>query len=410
MEKEEFKQLQQSTEAALKKIAEDVKGYAERGSEEIKRVGAISAEVNGKLGELTSASVKLGSELAEIKGRVLEIEQKGVTRGQPERTESNGEMVVKSAEYAHMVKSGDFSRMSPVAVKGFGRKAAITTATAGSSLVVNDRVPGIYVEPERALRIRDLLPVISTSSNAIEFAKEVLGSNTDWQAAPQYSSPNHENVAKKELKVEFGLETEAVRTIAGWIPASRQILADASALAGYINTRLTHGVKLEEDEQLLNGSGTGGDLNGLITQATAYNEAVSGSGDTILDTLLRAIAQSAGYEYSPDGIVISKTDWYNMLLLKDQEGRYLFGDPSGTTVPRVWGLNTVATAAMADSGFLVGAFQQGATLFDREQATVRIAEQHSDFFVKNMVVVLGEERLALVVYSGRAFVKGNFES
>ena len=38
------------------------------------------------------------------------------------------------------------------------------------------------------------------------------------------------------------------------------------------------------------------------------------------------------------------------------------------------------------------------------EAQVRVAEQHDDFFVKNMVVILAEERLALTLYRPEAFV------
>ena len=43
--------------------------------------------------------------------------------------------------------------------------------------------------------------------------------------------------------------------------------------------------------------------------------------------------------------------------------------------------------------FLIGAFGLGAQLYDRQQASIRVAEQHADFFVRNAVVILAEERL-----------------
>jgi hypothetical protein len=44
---------------------------------------------------------------------------------------------------------------------------------------------------------------------------------------------------------------------------------------------------------------------------------------------------------------------------------------------------------------------------DREDAIVRVAEQHADFFVRNIVVILVEERLAIVIQQGAAMVYGN---
>jgi hypothetical protein len=45
-----------------------------------------------------------------------------------------------------------------------------------------------------------------------------------------------------------------------------------------------------------------------------------------------------------------------------------------------------------------GAFQLSAALWDREQATVRVAEQHSDFFVRNMVVIWPRSASRSTVY------------
>ena len=58
----------------------------------------------------------------------------------------------------------------------------------------------------------------------------------------------------------------------------------------------------------------------------------------------------------------------------------------------------------------MGAFGTGAQLYDRQQANIRVSEQHSDFFVRNAVVILAEQRLALAVKRPEAFVKDTFNS
>jgi hypothetical protein len=44
-----------------------------------------------------------------------------------------------------------------------------------------------------------------------------------------------------------------------------------------------------------------------------------------------------------------------------------------------------------------------AQVWDRMAAQLLIADQHSDFFVRNMYVLLAEERLGLAVYRPAAF-------
>ena len=72
------------------------------------------------------------------------------------------------------------------------------------------------------------------------------------------------------------------------------------------------------------------------------------------------------------------------------------------------GRSGLATQAIAVDKFLTGAFRLGAQVFDRWQARVEVATENEDDFVKNLVTILAEERLALAVYRPEAFVKGAF--
>jgi len=79
-------------------------------------------------------------------------------------------------------------------------------------------------------------------------------------------------------------------------------------------------------------------------------------------------------------------------------------------VPRLFWTAVVDTSALVSGVALIGAFALGAYLWDRELATVRISEHHEDFFIKNLVCVLAEERLALTTFRPQAFVKIDFDS
>jgi HK97 family phage major capsid protein len=83
-------------------------------------------------------------------------------------------------------------------------------------------------------------------------------------------------------------------------------------------------------------------------------------------------------------------------------------NPAGNLPPMLWGRPVVESDAMPEDQFLVGAFRLAATLFDREQATIAISTEDRDNFIKNMVTILCEERLALAVARPAAFVHGGF--
>jgi HK97 family phage major capsid protein len=52
---------------------------------------------------------------------------------------------------------------------------------------------------------------------------------------------------------------------------------------------------------------------------------------------------------------------------------------------------------------LTGAFKSAAQIFDEGQLRVEASNSHSDFFVKNLVAIRAERRLALAVYRPAAF-------
>lgn len=289
--------------------------------------------------------------------------------------------------------------------KDFLAKTAIINATGQNQpLVVAQRAP--MVQPvQRRLSIRDLIPTFRTPSNLIEFTRETAFTNN---AAIVYASPNYENVTKPESAVTFSLATAAVQTLAHWIPASRQVLADSEMLLSYLDQRLTHKLKLIEEDEILNGDGSAGHFSGLMSQATAYAGSGAVSSDTQVDSLRRAITQLETADHQATGIVLNPIDWMKIALIKDTQGRYVFGDPKTAAQPAIHGVPVIVSNSIAATRFLVGDFGQAAALWDREEVMMRVAEQHSDFFVKNMVALLVEERLALTVFKPAALVRGNF--
>ncbi len=86
-------------------------------------------------------------------------------------------------------------------------------------------------------------------------------------------------------------------------------------------------------------------------------------------------------EFSASGIVLNPRDWHNIALLKDNEGRYLFGGPQAFT-SNIMGLPVVPTKAQAAGTFTVGGFDMASQVWDRMDATVEVSREDRDNFVK----------------------------
>ena len=252
------------------------------------------------------------------------------------------------------------------------------------------QVPGIIMPGLRRLTIRDLLAQGRISSNSLEYVRENVFTNNAASVA--------EKALKPESDITFTKQTANVKTIAHWIQASRQVMDDAPMLESYVNNRLLYGLALEEERQLLNGDGSGDDLEGINHVATAYDTALNVTGDTRADIIAHAIFQVTESEFSASGIILNPRDWHNIALLKDNEGRYLFGGPQAFTSNIMWGLPVVPTRAQTQGTFTVGGFDMASQVWDRMDATIEVSREDRDNFVKNMLTILCEERLALAHY------------
>ncbi|HDU1533242.1 phage major capsid protein, partial [Klebsiella pneumoniae] len=156
--------------------------------------------------------------------------------------------------------------------------------------------------------------------------------------------------------ITFTKETANVKTIAHWIQASRQIMDDAPALESYLNSRMMYGLALVEENQMLNGDGTGDNLQGLNVVANDYETTLNAAGDTGADVLAHAIYQVSLSEFEADGIILNPADWHRIALLKEANGNYILGGPQAFASKVLWGLPVVSTTAQTAGKFTVGAF------------------------------------------------------
>jgi HK97 family phage major capsid protein len=380
--------------AAIKARDKEINDFAEKAAEEIKATGKVANETK-------SALEKLSTDGAGLADRLLAVEQKLSRRGGISETpQSLGAKFTASDSWKGFSGSGNV-RMG---VKANELTSAITDANGSvGDAIQPQRVPGILMPAERMPTIRDLLLPGRTSSNAIEYVEETGYTNA--------AATRDELGAIAQSTLKFDLKTANVKSIAHHVVASRQVLSDVPMLASYIDTRLRYGLRMAEEEQLLAGNGTGSNIEGLFEFAipfaeSSYSDIVT---DTRLDTIRRAALQVRVAELRPTFVCLNPVDWAAIELTKDDTGKYIFVNILQTGAPpQLWRLAVVETTAMDVGEFLVGA-TDAAQIWDREDAFVEVATQHSDFRLNGKVAIIGEERLALTVTRPEAFVRGQFD-
>lgn len=398
----------------LNTASTEIKNANAEMQKEIKSQGEATAETKSRL---EKAEGQFG-ELKELFGKVdeklkgLEAKAARPDAGAMQR-KSMGEMFVGSDVYEQMKSQGRGSNQ-PVAMN---KKDITSLAASAGSLVRPDRDSRVFQDPNRPLRIRDLIPTVPTASNAVEFMRENVFTNNAGSQGTTAGIGAGEFVAKNESNITYELVTKPVRTIAHWMPASRQILSDAPMLQNLIDNRLTYGLDLESDDQLLNGDGTGQNLDGILADADINDAGELPSGtaaadipSAMIDHIRKAIRIEQQFEYyNMTGLVLNPVDWEVLETAKATDGHYLMVSmPTGRATETVWRVPVIVTNAITAGTFLIGDWNMGAVVYDREDVSVRVSESHADYFVKNGVAILAEERYCMAIPLPKAFCKGAF--
>lgn len=300
----------------------------------------------------------------------------------------------------------------PVSVKGLFTGSADTS---GGAFVVAEQTGIVEMLGRKELTIRDLVSVRRTGSDTVEYVAQTSHTNAaavvpeaTSSAAP--TAPESAGALvnatgggyKPEGSWAFERKTAVVKTIAEWVPATKRALADVAALEGLINDELASDIKEAEEGQILNGTGSGEDLTGINAWSGVQTQAYA---TDLLTTVRKAVtkARIVG-RVAPNAIVVNPAVAEAIDLLQDLNGIYRFGGPQAIGQRTIWGLPVVESESQPIATALLGDFQK-AVLWDREQTTVTVTDSHADFFIRNMIAILAEERVAFAVTRPTAFVK-----
>jgi HK97 family phage major capsid protein len=342
--------------------------------------------------------------------------------GKAQRTyRSPGELIVNSPGFQALLekkKSGSFGVFSgtdPVEVpRSLMQKAAITdddslaVLSEGSDVAGNltGGPGGDIIQPYLAsstimapgfqrLTIADLMASGQTQSNTVRYLVETSSVNA--------AAVVHEGADKPASSFLFNDVNEPVVKLATFLPVSEEMLEDVSQIQSYLNSRLSQFVQIKEEDQLLNGSGSSGNLDGLLHRVT--QEIDKANYANLFDAIAaaRVLVQTVGFA-EPDAIVINPNDSFDLDTAKaSTSGMYFSGGPYGSTADNPWGMRMVRTTAIAAGHVLVGAFRTQAQVFRRGGLRVDASNSHEDYFRRNLVAIRAEERLALAVYRPAAF-------
>ncbi|MEV4902360.1 phage major capsid protein [Citricoccus sp. NPDC055426] len=427
-----LKMLQDAAQAAAKSAREIAeKADAEgRSLNETERHDYDEAMAKGRdlLGQIKTAKddadvLDQAKALAsDIGGHALEDLTLQKSADNTERRMMNlGMSVVKSDQYQAMIKGftrpdGSVNIPDRASVKSdpIRLKSLFTggSATSAGAFVVPEQTGIVEMLGRRPLTIRDLISVRRTGSDTVEYVRQTAHTNAAAPVPEATSSAPIDGTTvtntigglKPEGSWTFERVSTSVKTIAEWVPVTKRALADAAQLEDLIRDELSADLAEAEEDQILSGDGTGENLTGILNTSGTQTQAF----DTDIFTSVRKAITKAKVvgRVVPNGVVLNPVDMETVDLARENgdTGKFIGAGPFTMGPRTLWSLPIAESEAVPEGTGIVADFSK-AVLWDREDASVTFSDSHADFFIRNLVAALGEERVAFGVTRPSAVVE-----
>lgn len=372
------------------------------------KVKAMNAELNELAvhAETLEGAEKAASQHAERERAVNRPPMPGAKGDRRAEIKSLGERVAGEKAYQSWAAQGAAGGISfsypdawpsDILAKGaafdtLGSKTLMQTSAGYAPESV--RMPGIVDAVTRPIQVLDIIPMFQTGQAAIKYMEETTRTHGAAERA--------EGGTYAESAFAFTERSSPVQKITDSLPVTDEQLADAPMMNGYIDSRLTFGLRQRLDLQSVAGNGTDPNLRGLKnisgiqTQARATDPAMDAFFKSMTKIRLTGRAIATHHLMHP-------TDWQNIRLTRTADGVYIFGSPTDAGPDRLWGLPVVQQDAVAAGWGMVGSFQPAwLSLFERQGVDVQIGFVGTQF-AEGKRTVRGDMRMALVVFRPAAF-------
>lgn len=285
---------------------------------------------------------------------------------------------------------------------------AITVASgfSGSSgadytnLVTDNQLP-LYVNPYAPVYLRNIFPNIQTNKSSLPIWKRssVSGSVGSW-ASDNTEGPEGSIGQKPEVTPTWAMSTATVDWLAGFTTVPRDILDDVDFMASEIPNVLLYskdGILAAENKMI---------VDALESASTAFTDATLADG---LEKVLGAAFKLTGEYMTPTHILINPNDYLKYFVLNKASGSGEYDTPAGVVsfIGNQMFINSLiavpTTELTANRAYVIDASQS--RFVNRMNVELKMSEEHSDNFTKNMVTFRAEERVTWFTYNNASILK-----
>lgn len=370
--------------------------------------------------ELKEMIVELNSELTKVKDEQYaqlnaKLKEQGIALQKVTREER--ELRAKAGTVTDQIKKGlqdnleklkGLKEMATAQGSQFVMKVVgdmtFANSVSGGNIPVEDRLTGLNLVPVRQVRLLDIIARGSTTSNVISW---VYQANKDGS-----TGGTAEAATKNQIDFDLVVDSENVIKRTNFIKVSDEMIDDIPFLETEINNELLRELLLDLEDQTYQGDGTGTNLNGIKTLATAFaagSFALAVDNANNVDVLTVAINQVMIAEQPmPTAILMHPSDVTALKLVKATDDQYIDRLQIAGSTMSLDGIPIIATTLVTQDDYLVGVFNLN-LLVSRQEIDIQVGLDGNDF-TKNMRTIRAEWRGANIIRNNdrSAFVDGDF--
>lgn len=266
-------------------------------------------------------------------------------------------------------------------LRGGGPQATTITggsATSGGPFVQNDVQPGYveYLRKER--RLMDVITVGETDSDTVEYIEQSAVTNQATGVA--------ENAASPEATYAFATKTQAVEETSVYVPITKRAMSDAGQLRTIIETNLNEDVLDKVEDLIATGDGVTPNMKGIYNFSGILTLDAGAYGNRS-DAIQAAMTQIRLSRLRPDFVGLHPNDAFDLMVERDDDGRYLYGGPNQAVTLTPWGIPAVIAEAFTEGTPLVGAGKRSVTFWLREGVNLTAGLVNDDLIKRRMTLI-----------------------
>ena len=256
------------------------------------------------------------------------------------------------------------------------------------------RAPGFVEAATRPIQLLDIIPMFQTDQATYKYMEETLRQHG--------AGSRGEGADYAESAFAFTERNSPVMKITDSLPVTDEQLTDVPSMNGYIDSRLTFGVRQKLDALTVIGDGADPNLRGLKNVAGIQSQAADPTAP--MDAFYKSMTKvRLGGRATPTHHVMHPNDWQNIRLTRTIDGIYIFGSPTDAGPERLWGLPVVQQDADDQGRGYTGSFlPMFVSMFERQGVDIQIGYVGTQF-AQGKRTVRADMRAALVWFRPAAF-------